>query len=131
MLWEFNPNIPIYLQLIDKIKLGMITGIYPPGSKIPSVRDLAYDAGVNPNTMQKALSELERDNLLFSQRTSGRYVTEDVEMLENLKQDLAEKQMQRFFLAMEELGISREQIPALINKALQKQPLPETVKEMN
>jgi len=131
MPWEFNPNIPIYLQLMDKIKLGMIAGIYPPGSKMPSVRDLANDAGVNPNTMQKALSELERDNLLFSQRTSGRYVTEDKIMVENLRQDLAEKQMQRFFSAMEELGIPREQIPVLINKALQKQSLQKTAKEMN
>ena len=70
MSWKLNPDRPVYVQLIERITTDIIAGIYPPGSKLPSVRDLAQTAGVNPNTMQKALSEMERTNLVYSQRTS-------------------------------------------------------------
>lgn len=87
MSWNLNSERPIYAQLMERITLDIISGIYPPGSKLPSVRDLAQDAGVNPNTMQKALSELERTGLLFSQRTSGRFVTEELTMIEKSRQN--------------------------------------------
>ena len=72
MAWKFNDNAPIYLQIVNTLKRNIASGAYPPGSRLPSVRDLALEAGVNPNTMQRALSELERSGLVNSQRTAGR-----------------------------------------------------------
>ena len=82
MSWNLNPEYPIYTQIMEHITSDIISGTYAPGSKLPSVRELAQTAGVNPNTMQKALSELEHTGLLYSQRTSGRFVTEDLAMIE-------------------------------------------------
>ena len=93
MSWKLNPDRPVYVQLIERITTDIIAGIYPPGSKLPSVRDLAQTAGVNPNTMQKALSEMERTNLVYSQRTSGRFITEDLSMIDDLKTELASEQI--------------------------------------
>ena len=81
MQWKFDGNAPIYTQLVDQMKLGIVSGEWIPGQRIPAVRELAVDAGVNPNTMQRALQELERQGLMFSQRTSGRFETEDREMI--------------------------------------------------
>ncbi len=75
MNWQFSNSAPIYTQLIGQIRAGIVSGALAPGERLPSVRDLAMEAGVNPNTMQRALTELERDGLVYSQRTSGRYVT--------------------------------------------------------
>ena len=80
---------PIYLQIIERVQMDIITGRYQPGDKLPSVRDLAQEAAVNPNTMQKALSELERSGLIYSQRTSGRYITEEKELNHQMKKELA------------------------------------------
>ena len=101
MSWKLNPDRPVYVQLIERITTDIIAGIYPPGSKLPSVRDLAQTAGVNPNTMQKALSEMERTNLVYSQRTSGRFITEDLSMIDDLKTELASEQIKEFFEKME------------------------------
>ena len=92
MLWQFSGDAPIYSQLIEQIKVGIVSGVFPPGERLPSVRDLATEAGVNPNTMQRALTELERDGLVYSQRTAGRFVTEDKAMIETAKRALAERQ---------------------------------------
>ena len=78
MPWNLNSDRPIFMQLIEIIQHCILSGTYPPGSKLPSVRDLASQAAVNPNTMQKALAELERSGLVYSQRTSGRFITEDI-----------------------------------------------------
>ena len=80
MPWNLDDSRPIYLQLMEKIQQDIVSGTYRPGEKLPSVRELALDAAVNPNTMQKALSELERSGLVYSQRTSGRFITEDESM---------------------------------------------------
>ena len=72
MAWKFNNESPIYLQIVDAIKMQIAQGILKPGDQVPAVRELAVTAGVNPNTMQKALSELEREGVLYSQRTAGR-----------------------------------------------------------
>ena len=77
MKWQFSNDAPIYTQLIEQIQVGIVAGAFPPGERLPSVRDLATEAGVTPNTMQRALAELERDGLVFSHRTAGRFVTED------------------------------------------------------
>ena len=78
MKWQFSNDAPIYSQLIAQIKVGIVSGAFPPGERLPSVRDLATEAGVNPNTMQRALTELERDGLVYSQRTTGRFVQREV-----------------------------------------------------
>lgn len=77
MAWELDSDRPIFIQIVERIQMEIISGKYSPGDKLPSVRDLAAVAAVNPNTMQKALTELERTGLVYSQRTSGRFITED------------------------------------------------------
>ena len=104
MKWQFSNDAPIYTQLIEQIKVGIVAGAFPPGERLPSVRDLATEAGVNPNTMQRALAELERDGLVFSQRTAGRFVTEDKTMIEKAKRGLAERHIKTFLAAMLRLG---------------------------
>lgn len=116
MSWELRNDRPIYLQLIEEIQRRITAGLYLPGEKLPSVRDLAQEAAVNPNTMQKALSELERGGLVFSQRTAGRYITEDGEMIEALKSELAQKQTEEFFSKMQQLGFDMKQTVEFVKK---------------
>lgn len=116
MSWNLNSERPIYAQIMEWITMDIISGIYAPGAKLPSVRDLAQEAGVNPNTMQKALSELERTGLLFSQRTSGRFITEDLAMIEKTKEDLASIQIKEFLEKMEHIGFTKESTIQLIEK---------------
>ena len=116
MSWNLNSERPIYAQIMERITMDIISGIYTSGAKLPSVRDLAQEAGVNPNTMQKALSELERTGLLFSQRTSGRFITEDLAMIEKTKEDLASIQIKEFLEKMEHIGFTKESTIQLIEK---------------
>ena len=116
MKWQFNADAPIWSQLIAQIKVGIVTGAFPPGERLPSVRDLAAEAGVNPNTMQRALTELERDGLVYSQRTTGRFVTEDQSMIASAKRSLAESHIQTFLRAMAHLGYDREEILTLLRQ---------------
>ena len=109
MPWILDDTRPIYLPLEDIIKSKIIAGIYKPGQKLPSVRELAAEAAVNPNTMQKALAELERSGLVYTQRTSGRYITEDTAIMQNLKHQLAHDLIQQFLEAMAHLGYTREE----------------------
>lgn len=117
MSWTLDNDRPIYLQLMERIQRDIIAGVYQPGDKLPSVRDLALEAAVNPNTMQKALSELERSGLVYSQRTSGRFITEDTEILTQMKKELATEHIQEFFQKMEQLGFSRAELLTLVTKA--------------
>ena len=110
MAWEFKNGIPIYLQIVDGIKVRIAGGALPPGSKLPSVRDLAAQAGVNPNTMQRAMTELEQEGLLYTQRTSGRYVTEDETKMRELRSALSEKYVEELFTQLSRLGMTREEI---------------------
>ena len=116
MNWQFSNDAPIYAQLIEQIKVGIVAGGFPPGDRLPSVRDLAPEAGVNPNTMQRALTELERDGLVYSQRTAGRFVTEDISMIETAKRDLAERHIKTFLATMLRLGYRREEIVSLLRQ---------------
>ena len=116
MDWRFQADAPIYTQLIAQIKRGIVTGAFPAGGRLPSVRDLATEAGVNPNTMQRALAELERDGLVYSQRTAGRFVTEDKEMIETAKRALAQSHIQSFLEQMASLGFDREEIVTLVRQ---------------
>ena len=116
MSWNLSSERPIYAQIMELITLDIVSGIYLPGARLPSVRDLAQDAGVNPNTMQKALSELERTGLVISQRTSGRFITEDLTMVEKTKQNLASMQIREFLEKMEHIGFTKEAIIQLIEQ---------------
>ena len=120
MPWKLDSSRPIYLQLMERIQHDIISGVYRPGDKIPSVRDLALEASVNPNTMQKALSELERSGLVYSQRTSGRFITEDEKMLKKMKMDLDAEHIQQFFEQMRHLGFSDEEALDLIRETLRR-----------
>lgn len=115
MTWELKSDRPIYLQLVEQLELDIVSGRYQPGDKFPSVRDLASEAAVNPNTMQKALAELEDLELLYTQRTSGRFVTEDVEKIRQVKEKLARQQMELFFDNMRKLGLTQEEIVSLLH----------------
>ncbi|HBA63422.1 MAG TPA: GntR family transcriptional regulator [Lachnospiraceae bacterium] len=114
MPWDLDNDRPIYLQLMEQIRLDIVSGKYHAGDKLPSVRDLALEAAVNPNTMQKALSELERSGLVYSQRTSGRFITEDNEMLQQLRTDLADEHIRDFLQNMKQLGFSDEETLSLV-----------------
>ncbi len=118
MPWNLNSDKPIFMQLIEIIQHSILSGTYPPGSKLPSVRDLASQAAVNPNTMQKALAELERSGLVYSQRTSGRFITEDISMIEELKNTLAKTTIEQFLESMQQLGFQKEETVALITEFL-------------
>ncbi|MGN0587160.1 MAG: GntR family transcriptional regulator [Oscillospiraceae bacterium] len=109
MPWNFNDNTPIYQQIIEHIKLSIAVGEYNAGDKLLPVRELAAEAQVNPNTMQKALSELERDGLVYSQRTSGRYITDDSGKIVQLRNDLAQEHIEWFLDKMSHLGYSPEE----------------------
>ena len=117
MAWNLSSDRPIYAQILEVIQLRIIVGQYRPGEKIPSVRELAAEAGVNPNTMQKALTELERSGLVMAQRTSGRMVTENKEMIREIRNQLAREQVQEFVNKMKELGFERDEIVTLLKQA--------------
>jgi DNA-binding transcriptional regulator YhcF (GntR family) len=116
--WSFQPDRPIYVQLIERIKLLIVSGAYPAGSRLPSVRDMASEASVNPNTLQKALSELEREGLVYTQRTSGRFVTEDENMIKQVKKELAIEQIELVTKKLIEMGFSKEEMLALIESRI-------------
>ena len=116
MEWNFRSDLPIYSQLVERIKLGIVSGSFRPGERLPSVRDMAAEAGVNPNTMQRALQELERDGMVYAQRTAGRFVTEDMRVIEHTKKQFAEEQIRSFLDAMGKLGYRREEILSLLAK---------------
>ena len=116
MAWKLNSDRPIYAQILERIQMQIVSGVYQPGTKIPSVRELAADAGVNPNTMQKALAELERSGLVMTQRTSGRVVTEDLNMIKETRNQLAGEQVKEFVKKMKDLGFDREDIIDLLRK---------------
>lgn len=117
MGWDLNSDRPIYSQIVEIIQMQIVSGYYKPGDKLPSVRELAAIACVNPNTMQKAFSELERSGLIITQRTSGRLVTEDINMIKEIQQDLAKAQIKAFFEKMTELGFEKEEIMELFENA--------------
>lgn len=114
MPWDLKSDRPIYAQLIEQIELKICSGVYPLGSKLPSVRDLAQEASVNPNTMQKALAILEENGLVYTNRTSGRFVTSDVNVVKQVKNKLAREHTQDFLKKMSELGLNHDEILSVL-----------------
>lgn len=121
MSWDFKPDRPIYSQLVEQIQLLVVSGAYSAGTKLPSVREMAAQASVNPNTMQRALSQLEGDGLLYSQRTSGRFVTEDEQKIMQTKNNLAVDLIHDFIRNMSRLGYTREQTVSLLNRIMKEE----------
>ena len=114
MHWQFRNDQPIYAQLVDQITLAILSGAFAPGERLPAVRDLAAQAGVNPNTMQRALAQLESTGLIFAQRTAGRFVTQDTAVIAAAREQLAAQRIAEFLHSLEELGYDRNQVQQLL-----------------
>lgn len=114
MAWKFDNNIPIYIQITNAIKLQIVTNQLQPGDKLPTVRDLAEIAGVNPNTVQRALSDLEDEGFVYSVRTTGRFVTDNTELITQTRIELAQQELENFVTNMLNLGFD----PSELNEQL-------------
>ena len=121
MAYVFDNNVPLYLQVIDIIKKKIISGDYQPGDQLESVRYLAGEFEINPNTIQRALSELENQGLLFSQRTRGRYVTEDTNLIKEERFKMSQVLIEESIKALYDLGFTNEDIPDAYKKVLFKE----------
>lgn len=115
MNWELKSDRPIYTQLLEELKRRIVSGYYKPGEKLLPVRELAQEARVNPNTMQKALSELERQSLVFAVRTTGRYITEDVALIEETKKEFALFHVKIFYEEMKALGYEKSSMIQMLS----------------
>ena len=108
MNFIFDNDRPIYIQLVEQLKEYIVAGKIRAGEKLPSVRELAIQIKVNPNTVQKALVEIENQKLIYTERTNGKFVTENQELIENIKKELANQKVQKYFQDMYKLGIDKE-----------------------
>jgi Predicted transcriptional regulators len=116
---NFDPNLPIYLQIMNFVKKLIVRGILKPGDKIPSVRDMALFLGVNPNTVQKAYEELEREGTIFTKRGQGNFVNDDENIVERIKETMVKELVERYRKELEELGISKKEIFDLLKEMLE------------
>ena len=114
MSWNFDENSPIYIQIAKHIKMKIISQEIKSGDQLPTVRELAEEAGVNPNTMQRAFSELEQEGMVFSKRTSGRFVTEDEKLIKQKRHELATEELQSFVQNMHHIGFDTSDIIAVL-----------------
>ena len=105
----FDNERPIYVQLVEKIRIEIVSGKLKLGQRIPSIRELAINVRVNPNTMQKALAELENEGLIYTERTNGKFVTNDEKLIEKLKKELAEEKVNNFMKSMKSIGITYDE----------------------
>lgn len=121
MQWKLSDDRPIYVQLMETITAAIASDTLAAGSRLPSVREMAAQAGVNPNTMQRALAELERDGLLYSQRTAGRFVTDQSNRITQKRKELAMQQIRIFLSSMKEMGYTSEQTLNLIQQAVKEE----------
>ena len=117
---QFQTNMPIYLQLVNNFKHRIVSGDLTAGSKLESVRDLAINFEVNPNTMQRALAELERDGLVYADRTIGRFITEDKELIIKMREAVAQEIIEQFIQQMKSLGFSDQEAMEQFKKMLEK-----------
>ena len=108
MNFIFDNDRPIYIQLVEQLKEYIVAGKFKAGEKLPSVREFAMQIKVNPNTVQKALTEIENQKLIYTERTNGKFVTENKELIENIKKELANQKVQKYFKDMNKLGINKE-----------------------
>lgn len=120
MPWKLDADRPIFIQLVELLQMDILSGKYKPGDKISAVRDLAQEAAVNPNTMQKALAELERLGLVYTERTSGRFVTKDENLIMNLKKEQAGVVIKEFIEKMKKIGYDDASILEFMKEALER-----------
>lgn len=116
MPWIFNNSKPIYSQIEEEIKKMILSGKLSKGSKMKSVRELAQEAGVNPNTMQKALSEIERQGLIITERTSGRFVTAEIQKIQNLRTEFLNEKVKILIQELKSLNFDKTDVIELIDK---------------
>ena len=109
MDYIFDNERPIYIQLVEQLKIEIVSGKLKSGERLPSVRELALTVKVNPNTMQKALVELENEGLVYTERTNGKYVTNNKELIEKIKKELAKEKVNNYLESMQNIGISYEE----------------------
>ena len=121
MNWKFTEDRPIWVQLSEQLSAQITAGVYGPGERLPSVREFAAKAGVNPNTMQRALADLESQGLLVTNRTAGRSVTQDMERIRTLRADQARAQVAQFLETMDSMGFSRQEIMAVLEEAIKEE----------
>lgn len=120
MDWSFHTDAPIYTQLVRRLRGAIASGVFAPGERLPSVRELALEAAVNPNTVQRAFQELERTGLVYAQRANGRVCTEDPEVIRRARDQLAREETERYLREMRLLGCGGEEILARIRERLEK-----------
>ena len=116
MEWNFENDRPIYIQLVEKLKLAIVAGEYPTGERLPSVRDLAMEIKANPNTVQRALVDLEQTGLIYTQRTNGKFVTEDKELVQKIREELAKQAFNKFQENMKQLGFGEDEMKQYVMK---------------
>ena len=121
MEWRLAADAPIYSQLAEQMRLSIVSGENAPGERLPPVRELALSAGVNPNTMQRAMTELEREGLVFPQRTAGRFVTEDAELIAQARREIARVKAEAFLEAMRSLGYTSGEILGLMGSLVKEE----------
>ena len=114
MSWSLDSDRPIFVQIIEHIEMDIVSGALTPGAKVPSVRELAAEAAVNPNTMQRALGEMERRGLMHTERTSGRFVTDDEAAISALKKNIATAGTDTFIAQMKRLGLAKDEVLKMI-----------------
>lgn len=118
MAWSFTSDRPVYLQIAERIRRSVLSGEYPPGGQIPSVRQLALEAAVNPNTVQHAFSDLENEGIILSRGTQGRFVTEDRQVIEQCRQEIAMDCVRDFLRDLTQLAIQPEQAITMIKEVV-------------
>ena len=114
MSWIFDNKKPIYLQIMERIKLQIVSHTLEPNQQLPTVREFAAEASVNPNTIQRALSELEREGFVYSKRTTGRFVTENQELIAQSRRQLSEEELEHFISSMTHFGYEKEELPGVV-----------------
>ncbi len=118
MAWFFSNDKPIFQQIVDIIIINIIKGVYPLGSRLDTVRELAIEAGVNPNTMQRALAEIEHTGIIYTRRGDGRYVTDDEGIINSFKNKYVEEYTKRYIESLNNLGLDNSQIINAVNDLL-------------
>ena len=123
MDFKFDNERPIYVQLVEQLRIGIVSLKFVSGERLPSVRELALMAKVNPNTMQKALMELEDEKLIYTERTNGKFVTKDTKLIKRIREKLAKDKVQTFFLDMEKIGMSEDAVIEYLQEVTKKEDI--------
>lgn len=116
MKFEFDNNMPIYIQLVKQLKIYIVSGSIASGERLPSVRELALQTQVNPNTMQKALVELESEHLIYTERTNGKYVTKDKDLIDKVRMEYARELSEKYLSSMKDIGFTRAETSAYLQE---------------